>query len=155
MRILVFSDTHGMIEPCIKTVGRIGAVDMILHAGDVSSDAEDLSYIFPDIPVKYVCGNCEVSHSSHELILDIEGKRIYLTHGHLHNVKYEPDYHTLISKAKSVNADAAVFGHTHRPLCLNLGDLTLLNPGSARYGSTYGVIEIENCRLGSAVLDIV
>lgn len=154
MRILVFSDTHGMIDSCISTVSRIGAVDMILHAGDVSSDAEDLSYIFPDIPVRYVCGNCEMSRIQHELIVEAEGKRIYLTHGHLHNVKYEAGYSTLIAKAKAANADIAVFGHTHNPLCHNLGDLILLNPGSARYGSTYGVLEIENGKIGSAVLDM-
>ena len=154
MRILVFSDTHGMIDSCISTVGRIGTVDMILHAGDVSSDAEDLSYIFPDIPVRYVCGNCEMSRIQHELLIEAEGKRIYLTHGHLHNVKYEAGYSTLIKKAKDENADIAVFGHTHKPLCQNLGDLILLNPGSVRYGSTYGVIEIENGKIGTAVLDM-
>ena len=154
MRILVFSDTHGMIDSCISTVGRIGTVDMILHAGDVSSDAEDLSYIFPDIPVRYVCGNCEMSRIQHELLIEAEGKRIYLTHGHLHNVKYEAGYSTLIKKAKDENADIAVFGHTHNPLCQNLGDLILLNPGSVRYGSTYGVIEIENGKIGTAVLDM-
>ncbi len=154
MRILVFSDTHGMTDPCINTVNKIAKVDMILHAGDVSQDAEDLSYIFPDIPVRYVCGNCEISRIAHELELDVEGKRIYLTHGHMHNVKYEAAYTSLIARAQKCGADIAVFGHTHKPICNNLGNLILLNPGSVRYGNTYGVIEIEDGRLKAAVLDI-
>lgn len=154
MRILVFSDTHGMIDSAIATIHRIGAVDMILHAGDVSSDAEDLSYIFPEIPVRYVSGNCEMSRVQSELIVEADGKKIYLTHGHLHNVKYESGYSTLIKKAKETGADIAVFGHTHKPICHNFGDFILLNPGSARYSSTYGVIEIEDGKIGAAVLDM-
>ncbi|MBS7298424.1 MAG: metallophosphoesterase [Eubacteriales bacterium] len=154
MRILVFSDTHGLIDSVVNTINRIDAVDMILHAGDVSSDAEDLSYIFPDIPVRYVCGNCEMSRVQPELIIDAEGKRIFLTHGHLHNVKYEAGYSTLVAKAKEQHADIAVFGHTHNPVCQNFGDFIILNPGSSRYGSTYGVIEIENGKIGAAVLDM-
>lgn len=154
MRILVFSDTHGMIEPCIKVISRIRDVDMILHAGDVSSDAEDISYVFPDIPVKYVCGNCEMPRVSAELEFEADGKKIYLTHGHMHNVKNEYAYTTLINRAKTSGADLAVFGHTHKPVCENFGDFVLLNPGSARYGNTYGVVEIEDGKLRAAVLDI-
>ncbi len=156
MRILVFSDTHGYIENCIRTITRIGDVDMIIHAGDTSSDAADLSYIFPEIPVRYVSGNCEVSRLETNLEIMADSKKIFLTHGHLYNVKNEPSCSTLIGHAKQINADIAIFGHTHKPLCQNLGDLILLNPGSARYGNTYGVIEIEDTgRVGACVLDIL
>lgn len=152
MRILVFSDTHGYIDSCISEVERIGKVDMILHAGDVSADAAVLASIFPDIPVRYVCGNCEISRASTELEIDAEGKRIFLTHGHCYNVKYESAYTSIIKRTEG-KFDIAVFGHTHKPLCDNLGGLILLNPGSVRYTSTYGVIEIEDGKLRAAVLE--
>lgn len=127
---------------------------MILHAGDVSADAADLSYIFPHIPTRYVCGNCEYSSVSPDLEIEADGKKIFLTHGHFYNVKNEISCTTLINRARGIGADIAVFGHTHNPLCTNLGDLIILNPGSAKYGKTYGVIEIENGRIGACVLDM-
>ena len=153
MRILVFSDTHGNIDNCIRVVERIGAVDMILHAGDVSRDAQDLEAIFDNIPVKYVCGNCEISNVPSELLVEVSDKKIYLTHGHMHCVKLESNYKTLTDHAKSLGADVAVFGHTHIPVCDNRGDIILLNPGSCKNTVTYGVIEIENGKIGAAILD--
>lgn len=152
MRILVFSDTHGYIDRCISETERIGDVDMILHAGDTSADAVDLASIFPSIPVHYVCGNCEISRASTELELDIDGKRLFLTHGHYYNVKYETSYSSIIKRTEG-KFDVAVFGHTHKPLCEKLGELILLNPGSVRYTSTYGVIETEGDKIRASVLE--
>ena len=153
MRILVFSDTHGNIDYCIRVIERIGAVDMILHAGDVSRDAQDLEAIFDNIPVQYVRGNCEVSNASVQLLVEACGKKIFLTHGHIHAVKYEKDYRTLTEAAKALGADVAVFGHTHLPVCDNRGDIILLNPGSCKNHISYGVIEIEDGKIGAAILD--
>lgn len=153
MRILVFSDTHGMIDNCISTISRIGAVDMLIHAGDVSSDAEDLQSIFPNIPVKYVCGNCELPRAPLDVVFDAGGKKFFVTHGHAYNVKGDREYRLLTTHAKEIGADIAVFGHTHNALCNNDGSLILLNPGSVRYGRTYGVVEIENDAMRAAVLD--
>lgn len=154
MRILVFSDSHGMIDNCLREIVRIREVDMVMHAGDVSADAEDIASVYPDISVEYVSGNCEISRADAERVIEAEGVRIFLTHGHGYRVKYEADYRTLVKRAREVGAQVCVFGHTHKPLCQNLGDITLLNPGSSRYGSTYGVIEIEDGKARCAVLDM-
>ena len=154
MRILVFSDTHGIIEPCIRAIHKSGKVDLILHAGDTSTDAEDLSYIFPEIPIRYVPGNCEISRLNTVDLIDIDDKKIFLTHGHLFNVKNEPSYTTLINKAKDEKATICIFGHTHKPILDNIGTFMLLNPGSVKFGNTYGVIEIENGVAKACILDI-
>lgn len=154
MRILVFSDTHGIIEPCITAINRSGKVNMILHAGDVSRDAEDLSYIFPDIPVRYVPGNCEVSRLNTVDLIDLGENKIFLTHGHLHSVKYESEYTTIKKSAEALGANICVFGHTHKPILDNNGSLIMLNPGSTRYGNTFGVIEIEEGKAKACILDI-
>ena len=154
MRGLVFSDTHGVIDSCLRTVRKIKDVDMIIHAGDVSADAKQLAEIFTKIPVKYVCGNCEYVLSPSELEFSVEDKKFFVTHGHYFNVKYEDSYTTLLNKAKAVNADIVIFGHTHKPICDVREGITLLNPGSVKFGGTYGVVEIENGNLRAAVLDL-
>lgn len=153
MRILVFSDSHKSVSSCVSITENMLGVDMILHAGDHSADAEWLQKCFPDIPVKYVAGNCDPDTAPAEMIVEAEDKKIYLTHGHLHSVKYQEDYETLIDTAKSKGCDCVVFGHTHKYECFKSGDLTVLNPGSIRHSCTYGVIEIEDGILKAVVCD--
>ena len=155
MRILVFSDTHREIERCIKTIENIIGVDLILHAGDHLTDGWELFRAFPQIPIEYVKGNCDFKEGATELIIEAEGKKIFLTHGHFYNVKSESDYNTLKEYAKEKGCDMAVFGHTHIPYNENFGDFSLLNPGSAKYNRTFGVIEIENGKIKSAVCDLL
>lgn len=126
---------------------------MIVHAGDHSSDAQRLARLFSDIPVNYVLGNCDFADAPKELVFTAEGKKIFLTHGHLYNVKNDPDYSSLLHRAKELGCDCAVFGHTHQGLCDVKNGITLLNPGSIRYGKTFGVIEIEDGKLRAAVCD--
>lgn len=144
-RILVFSDTHGDIRLCEDVIKRIPA-DMILHAGDYVSDARELRKIFPDKNIIYVQGNGDFfTNAPAAEIAQPDGVRIFLVHGHNHRVKYEHDYHTLARAAKEKDCDIAVFGHTHMEYDgTSENGVLMLNPGSARYGCTYGVIEIEN-----------
>lgn len=151
MRILVFSDSHKKIDNCIKTIENIIGVDLIIHAGDHSSDAQELARIFPDIPIKYVKGNCDISQAPSELIIEAEDKKIFITHGHNYKVKLEDDYMTLKYRGEELGCDLVVFGHTHVPYNENLGDFCLLNPGSVKYTRTFGVIEVENGKLRTAV----
>lgn len=153
MRILVFSDSHGSLDDCIKIIRTIKDTDMIIHAGDHSSDAEEIQQMFPNIPVKYVRGNCDFSIAPSELMINTEHADIFVTHGHLYNVKYEHNYRTLIEKAKEKGADIIVFGHTHIPFNEKTADCSIINPGSIKYGRTYGVIEIDKERIGIAVCD--
>ncbi len=154
MRILVFSDSHKDVLGCAEIVKRIIGVDMILHAGDHAKDALDLQNMFPDIPVKYVSGNCDFATAPQELVIEAEDKRILLTHGHGYYVKSEENYTTLRRYAEKLACDCVVFGHTH----IGFNDITskviLLNPGSIKYTKTFGVIEIENGKLKTAVCDV-
>ncbi len=153
MRILVFSDSHKSINSMIAVTKNLVGVDMIIHAGDHASDAESLQNAFPDIPVKYVSGNCDFSNVPSETVIEADGKRIFITHGHNYRVKYEADYLTLFLRATELNSDCVVFGHTHLPFCdINKG-ITLLNPGSIKSRKTYGVIETENGKLKACICD--
>lgn len=153
MRILVFSDSHRDIESCIRVINNIVGVDMILHAGDHISDAKELCRMFPDIEFEYVPGNCDFSADDQDVVVEAEGKKIFLTHGHGYSVKYDDTYTELLKKAEALGCDCAVFGHTHKSLCDPRKKVLLLNPGSIKNG-TYGVIEIENGVLKAAVCSL-
>lgn len=143
-RIIVFSDTHGNIDMCCKVIDRLPC-DMILHAGDYADDAQRLKQMYPDKIIKYVKGNCDIfSYAPAEEIVKLDGVNIFLTHGHMHRVKYDPEYAEIARAAKAKGCDAAVFGHTHIEYSGERDGIKLLNPGSVRYGGTYGVIEIED-----------
>lgn len=151
MRILVFSDSHHDCKICADVINRIIGVDMILHAGDHAEDAKRLSRLFPEIPLHFVAGNCDFDGGAKESVIEADGKKIFLTHGHLYRVKNELEYTSLFERAKALGCDCAVFGHTHLGLCEVRGGITLLNPGSIRYGRTFGVIETEDGKLRAAV----
>lgn len=153
MRILVFSDSHRDIESCIKVINNIVGVDMVLHAGDHISDAKELCRMFPEIAFEYVPGNCDFSHDDSDVVVEAQGKKIFLTHGHGYSVKYDDTFSELYNKAESLGCDCAVFGHTHQSLCDPRRKVLLLNPGSIKNG-TYGVIEIENGVLKAAICNI-
>jgi len=153
MRILVFSDSHRDIESCIKVINNIVGVDMVLHAGDHISDAKELCRMFPEIAFEYVPGNCDFSRDDSDVVVEAQGKKIFLTHGHGYSVKYDDTFSELYNKAESLGCDCAVFGHTHQSLCDPRRKVLLLNPGSIKNG-TYGVIEIENGVLKAAICNI-
>ncbi len=154
MRILVFSDSHGDVASCKAVIERIIGVDMILHAGDNLADAQKLQELFPEIPVKAVPGNCDFSSLPTDMVVEAEGKRIFLTHGHRYGVKLDDHFVGLRDKTAEAGCDIAVFGHTHVPVCDFTRKVPVLNPGSIKSMRTFGVIEIENGVLKAATCDL-
>ncbi|MDO5397332.1 MAG: metallophosphoesterase [bacterium] len=147
-RFLVFSDSHGSINNCEDVINHFqNQISGIIHAGDYARDAEDLESIYKDIPVYYVHGNTDyMSRAPGDLTFEIDGVRIFLTHGHEYFVKKElcSGYGTLLRKAKEERADLCIFGHTHiSTMQRNIG-VTLLNPGSIRFNGEYAIVGIEN-----------
>ena len=153
-KVLIFSDTHGFTDPCMRIIER-SRPDAIIHAGDCTRDAEDLNYIYPDIPIYYVNGNNDFfSTAPMKMTVIIEGARIFIAHGHEQRVKYESDYRTLRAAAANANASLIVFGHTHIPYTSYDYGVTMINPGSVRFSGTYAVAEIDNGKIKTKILDI-
>ena len=153
-RLLIFSDSHGHINDCLKIIENSEHIDAVIHAGDYTRDAADIQSVFPDIPMYYVKGNNDFfSNAPGELTFIIGGARIFLTHGHDYRVKYESNYRTLVSRAKKAEADLCIFGHTHIAHTSLEGNMTLLNPGSIRFGKTYATARIENGKVYTSVLE--
>ncbi|MGB3366791.1 MAG: metallophosphoesterase [Acidaminobacteraceae bacterium] len=144
-RIGIISDSHHSEENLIKVIEKLKDVDMILHLGDNISDCDIIRRML-NVEVYGVLGNCDVGKDGlKEQILIVEGKRIFMTHGHKYNVKHS--LNRLFYKASELEADIVLFGHTHYALNAVENSIIFFNPGSitsprASKDKTYGVLEI-------------
>ena len=131
IRIGVFSDSHGDTHALDVLLRKMGNIDAACFLGDISRDAmhlQDRLSAMPHAPAFYaVRGNNDfASMLPDSRIVEIGGKRIYMTHGHLC-----VNALSLAYRALENGADVAMFGHTHNPLCEMVQGVLLLNPGSA------------------------
>ena len=130
MRIGIVSDSHGNIDVFEDMLAVPGAAEaeLWLHAGDFAPDADVLEEM-SGRRVARVLGNCDffVDGVHDETVVEVAGHRIFLTHGHLFNVRF--DTAMLAAAARETGANIAVYGHTHIAL-EEYGDMTVLNPGS-------------------------
>ena len=161
IRVGVFSDSHGDHEALDELLDKMGYIDAACFLGDVARDAahlEDRLAAMPNHPPLYaVRGNNEYYSACllpWEQLIELGGKRIYMTHGH----KLVSTM-GLVYKALEVQADIALFGHTHQHYCEAEQGILLLNPGSAgnycRGGrARASVLEIREsgCRVSNVTL---
>lgn len=87
--------------------------------------------------VLFVKGNCDDNPDDPlDRIVNIDGSRIYMTHGHCMNIDgTEESLHMLCGVAIRNGADIVVFGHTHIPQIESRGGVLLLNPGSLAFNA--------------------
>ncbi len=121
MKILVISDTHGLLRP--EVAEQIKNSDAVIHGGDIDNKEtldELKSHLRSGVSLFAVRGNNDGSWAS-ELPKSLEFKLCGLKFFVVHNRKDVP---------KDVNADIIIFGHTHRFFEERSGGKLLLNPGS-------------------------
>lgn len=159
MRILLFSDSHGDIRGMEKAIRKNDGVDMIIHLGDCVSDILRIMDAFGKYRYEFVQGNNDWSRGyPQEKTLELEGRRIFITHGHQYNVKY--DYRRIASRGSAIGADAVFFGHTHEPEEFFSDGMLVLNPGSVSGSrslskrSTYCLVEISGEKIISRFMGL-
>lgn len=129
MKVLVFSDSHGCTSKMVQIIENTNKVDLIIHLGDIVKDAEKIGCIFDSIRIEYVRGNNDLySQELNEKILEIEGKRLLITHGNLYDVKN--GYERIFRKGAELQVNAILFGHTHTAYESLRDNILLINPGS-------------------------
>ncbi len=129
MKILLFSDSHGYTLNMEKAIKIHKDADIIVHLGDFVRDAAKLQGLHPRFQWIWIRGNNDwAERAENEKILEIEGKRILVTHGHLYGVK--AGYTRLVERGEKLDADAVFFGHTHVSCQKVFGKMLLVNPGS-------------------------
>jgi putative phosphoesterase len=152
--VAVISDTHlprgsrSIPDACVASMR---ASDLILHAGDFTSERvlNALQELGP--PVAAVCGNVDEEGLQRALPeiceVDAGGLRIAMLHdagpatGRLERMR-----------AQFPDADAVVFGHSHVPLHEERGGFQIFNPGSPtdkrrQPRFTMGIGEVDEGRI--------
>ena len=97
MLVAVISDTHRMSKYINLAKELIKDADILIHLGDNIEDVELLKQGFNG-EVYAVAGNCDYSGKyPKENIIEINGKKIFFTHGDLYRVKrYMKSWHLRI-----------------------------------------------------------
>ena len=145
MRIAVFSDTHGNKNDMRDVVRTFGPLDLVLHLGDGVRDGGLVAHE-ADLPFQGVQGNEDYgSDLPGKLVLDLDGWRFLLAHGHHMNINpYHPaavwqqDLQEMADWAKGQAADVLLFGHAHKPVLQKENGVVLCNPGDQYIGATTG-----------------
>ena len=145
MLIAVVSDSHNNNKAIEDLRDYVIKADILLFLGDGEADLIKIKEFFKG-DIYAVSGNCDIySKNPEELVIDIGGKRIFMSHGHRYNVKY--NYNNIYYKGKEVEADIILFGHTHLPIIEEYDKVIMMNPGSLSRGAgisgrSLGYIEI-------------
>ncbi len=153
MKLIVFSDSHGVSDNMVRAVKR-EKPDLCFFLGDGEYDLMRLQKRFPDLPVNAVRGNCDLRSTLPRALSCVAGGvRFFATHGHLYGVKHDPIYRELCYAALEENADVVLFGHTHEPFRDKTMGMLLFNPGSIGPSTrpSYGLILLDGERLETAV----
>ena len=139
MRILVISDSHGDPYAVKQAVDEQPTAKILFYLGD---GEHDLSLIEgrQNIYIHKVKGNCDYGSTLPSYVVDeVDGVRIYATHGYVERVKYGK---TLLRQYAADNkATIALYGHTHVADTTYDDGIWFVNPGSIRMGE-YAVIDI-------------
>jgi putative phosphoesterase len=155
MKVLVISDTHGNFPNALTAHDQAEPVDALIHLGDGCGDAELLHSVL-DIPVINVAGNCDVGiRAPREFLWECEGKKILLVHGDIYRVK--SGLTLLEQRARELNADAVLFGHTHIAMHENRSGLMVLNPGTLIKGGrflSYAILMLESNSLSAQICEL-
>ena len=127
MKILLVSDTHGR-DRILEEVLKLENPQFLCHMGDVEG-SEDYIREIAKCPVAMVAGNNDFyTDLNREVVFELEGAKIYMTHGHLYSV------HSGLGGVKAAGyrkgANIILFGHTHVPTLVIEEDLIVANPGS-------------------------
>ena len=133
MLIGLISDTHipdRRMKLPQKVMETFENVDLILHAGDVTSKSviEELETIAPVIAVEgnmdRVAGDVDLPVSK---VIEVEGHKIGIIHGEVYP---RGDTQHLYYSALELDVDILVSGHSHIAQLEKIKEIILVNPGS-------------------------
>lgn len=155
--VLVLSDTHGNTVPIHQLLKSYnGTISAVVHLGDHARDmlrftnAEQQEYQKESqktIEYHVTNGNTDpMVDILEERVIQLNGKQIFITHGHRYNVKTQLD--SLVHRATKLKVAACLFGHTHIPTAFTQNNILFFNPGSITFPAQgtergYGMLRIS------------
>ena len=117
-RILILSDTHGLLRP--EVLDYLATADIIIHGGDINTQAI-VDKLRACAPLYIVRGNNDKEWAEdlpQSLTFAVEGVRFFLIHNRAH------------IPADLSSVDVVVYGHSHKYACKEENGVLWLNPGS-------------------------
>lgn len=159
MKIAVISDTHGYVKQCIDALKKIDEISLIIHLGDYTKDVIAIRNVF-DTSIVNVKGNCDPFdlETPDDTVIEVRGKKIFLTHGDLYRVKY--GLNDIYYKAKELNVDVVLFGHSHTSTMVEHDGILFFNPGSpslprAGTSKSIGLLYIEDNNVKGEIVNLL
>ena len=151
---VIISDTHGNMAKITQLHGIFSECDYIIHLGDTSGDGARIKKEFGDKTI-LINGNCDpVKLGENEAVIEIEGVKIFATHGHLYSAK--TSLNGLYMRGNEENCQIVLYGHTHRAREDEIDGITLINPGNlSRYSqNSYCYLVINGNKFTSKIVII-
>lgn len=148
----VFSDSHGRRSAVEKIRGVLEESDCILCLGDGAGEMRALQREFPE-KTYVVKGNCDFVGED-EIVLEEEGVKILLCHGHRYGVK--GGITRLVYRAQELGCALALYGHTHRADIQTVNGVTCVNPGalSSYTEPSYCYLVIHNGKITPTIVPL-
>ena len=151
---VVISDTHGNNQALKRLIPLFSENDYIIFLGDGETDLYRLPENLQNKIIK-VRGNCDLSDTPTERVLEIEGVKLFLTHGHLYGAKYSLE--RLKLRAQEVGASVCMYGHSHFAAIDEFDGISLINPGTtSRYSAqpSYCYCVFSNGKITAKITDV-
>ena len=128
--ITVVSDTHSTSghELSGRTLDAVREADLVVHAGDFTTEAALDAFEGASERLVAVRGN----NATDEVEDRLPGARSFETNGVRFALAHRRDGGSVGLElfGRERDADVVVFGHSHRHMVRDTGEVTLLNPGS-------------------------
>jgi len=150
--IVAFSDSHNRTLP--QNFKRV--LDEADYAFFLGDGLGALSEYLARENFYAVRGNCDFLPLPYEIEVEVEKVKFYLTHGHKYSAKY--DRQKLLYRALELQANCALFGHTHTAETAFEQGIRLINPGSLttpRIGNpTYAYITVSGEKFFCKIVEL-
>ncbi len=149
--MIVISDSHGNVSALEGLSQIMKYSDYIVHLGDYQRDIKLFSRDYGD-RIYSVKGNCDLGHD--EQVIEVEDVKVLLTHGNAYGVK--SGLTNLSLRAKELNVDLVLYGHTHLANIEVSDGITYVNPGTtSRYqAKSYAYVVIHEKKITAKIVDI-
>lgn len=136
------SDSHRLVRNLYDIVEKHkDTADLFVFLGDMDRDFDNVLLLYPSIPYERVAGNNDFSTVyPYEKMLNLNGKKVFICHGHTKRVKFGTQ--EIVDFCKKQNVDLCLFGHTHFAVNTYDDGLYILNPGAVCMGE-YALVDIE------------
>lgn len=149
--IIVISDTHGRLPDSQTLWEAFDNADYIFHLGDGAREIETLKAAYPS-KLKFVYGNADGRSDNQEALIELEGVKLFLTHGH--NYKVKSSDLTLHMRGLELGAQCCLHGHVHTPSITDYTDLKIIDPGSLNYAKTYCYMTAVNGKILAKIVSL-